>query len=138
MNAMKYREANKTLGRNLCPCGSAAPYDDCCRRYLDSIGHAPTAEALMRSRYTAYALRREAHLLKTWHPSTRPARLGLEEESGTRWIGLEVKRHEMQDATHAIVEFVARFKINGRAHRLHEVSRFLFSDDQWFYVDGST
>jgi SEC-C motif-containing protein len=62
--------------------------------------------------------------------------LSLADESQTKWIGLEVKRHEQQDADHAIVEFVAKYKVNGRAHRLHEVSRFIREAGQWFYVDG--
>ena len=90
----------------------------------------------MRSRYTAYTLLKEEYLLMTWHPSTRPESLGLREEGPTKWIGLEVKRHEQQDADHAIVDFVARYKVNGRAHRLHEVSRFVREDGRWFYLDG--
>ncbi len=90
----------------------------------------------MRSRYTAYTQLREDYLLQTWHPSTRPASLGLAEEAPTKWLGLDVKRHEQQDADHAIVEFIARYKVNGRAHRLHEVSRFVCEEGRWFYVDG--
>jgi len=90
----------------------------------------------MRSRYTAFALLREEYLLATWHPSTCPASLGLAVEAPTKWLGLELKRHEQQDADHAIVEFVARYKVNGRVHRLHEVSRFMQKDGRWFYVDG--
>jgi SEC-C motif-containing protein len=97
---------------------------------------APTAEALMRSRYTAYTQLREDYLLATWHPSTRPSALGLAEDLQTKWIGLDVKRHEQQDADHAIVEFVARHKVNGRAQRLHEVSSFVREDGRWYYVDG--
>ncbi len=120
----------------LCPCGSSNPYSACCARYLEGNEPAPTAEALMRSRYTAYTLLREDYLLATWHPSTRPSALGLAEEAPTKWLGLEVKRHEQQDADHAIVEFVARYKVHGRAHRLHEVSRFVREAGRWFYVDG--
>ncbi len=90
----------------------------------------------MRSRYSAYALGREPYLLATWHASMRPAELRLSDDVATRWIGLEVKRHEVQDDGHAIVEFLARYKINGRAHRLHETSRFVREDGRWFYVDG--
>ncbi len=120
-----------------CPCGdSGKPYAACCERYLEGSEPAPTAEALMRSRYAAYTLLKEEYLLATWHASTRPASLGLAGEAPTKWIGLDVKRHEQQDADHAIVEFVARYKVNGRAFRLHEVSRFVREDGQWFYVDG--
>ena len=90
----------------------------------------------MRSRYAAYALLREAYLLATWHVSTRPAALHLAEEAAAKWLGLEVKRHVQQDTEHATVEFVARYKVNGRAHRLHENSRFVREDGRWFYVDG--
>jgi len=90
----------------------------------------------MRSRYTAYTLLQEDYLLATWHTSTRPSSLNLAADAATKWIGLEVKRHEQQDTDHAIVEFVARYKVNGRAHRLHEVSRFVREDGRWFYVDG--
>lgn len=120
-----------------CPCGRSKPYTACCGRFIESNEPAPTAEALMRSRYTAYTLRNEDYLLATWHASTRPSSLGLQDEVPTKWLGLEVKRHEQQDADHAIVEFVARYKVQGRAHRLHEVSRFLREAGQWFYVDGT-
>ena len=120
----------------LCPCGSTKPYITCCARYVEGREHAPTAEALMRSRYTAYTLQREDYLQSTWHSSTRPTSLGLAEEAPTKWLGLEVKRHVQEDAGHAIVEFVARYKVNGRAHRLHEVSRFVREAGRWFYVDG--
>jgi len=127
-------ELNHTL--NPCPCGSKQNFADCCGRYLDNNQAACTAEALMRSRYTAYTLLREEYLLLTWHHSTRPSALGLAEDRSTKWLGLEVKRHEQQDENHAIVEFVARYKVNGRAYRLHEISRFSHEDGCWFYVAG--
>lgn len=89
----------------------------------------------MRSRYVAYVLGLEPYLLATWHPSTRPAELKLDEDP-PRWLGLSIKRHEVQDENNAIVEFVARYKIGGRAYRLHEISRFVREDGRWFYVDG--
>jgi len=119
-----------------CPCGSTKPYTACCARYVERNEAAPTAEALMRSRYTAYTLLKVDYLLATWHISARPTSLDLAADVATKWIGLEVKRHEQQDDDHAIVEFVARYKVNGRAHRLHEVSRFVREDGRWFYVDG--
>lgn len=127
---------NTKTPRDLCLCGSNKPYANCCARYLDHNEVVPNAEALMRSRYTAYTLLREDYLLATWHPSARPAQLGLAQEAPTKWIALEVKRHEQPDAEHAIVEFVARYKVNGRAYRLQEASRFVREDGKWFYVDG--
>ena len=120
----------------LCPCGTNKKYGDCCGRYIDDIEIPPTAEVLMRSRYTAYTLLREDYLLSTWHVSTRPAQLDLSDEAASKWLGLQVKRHEQQDDTHAAVEFVARYKVGGRAHRMHEVSRFVREDGRWFYLDG--
>ena len=119
-----------------CPCGNASGYADCCGRYLDSDTPAPTAEALMRSRYTAFTLGREGYLLTTWHPDFRPTELRLADEPPTKWLGLAIKRHHQEDATHALVEFVARYKIGGRAHRLHETSRFVRLGERWHYTTG--
>lgn len=118
-----------------CLCGSGRSYEACCGM-LHQGGVAKTAEALMRSRYTAYVLKLEPYLLATWHPTTRPADVDLASGPATQWLGLEVKRHEQTDETHAVVEFVARYKVNGRAHRLHEISRFVIQDGRWLYLDG--
>jgi len=90
----------------------------------------------MRSRYAAYVLKLESYLLGTWHPDTRPEQLSLAEDAA-HWTRLDVKRHVAESPTSAIVEFIARYKINGRAHRLHEVSRFVRENEQWFYIDGN-
>lgn len=90
----------------------------------------------MRSRYCAYVVADEAYLLATWHPATRPARLDLGVEPRPRWLGLGVKARRNLDADHARVEFVARYKIGGRAFRLREDSRFERIDGRWFYLDG--
>jgi SEC-C motif-containing protein len=89
----------------------------------------------MRSRYAAYVLELEDYLLETWHPRTRPSELNLS-ASSSRWIGLKVLRHESPAADTAIVEFTARYKAGGRAHDLHEVSRFVHENGCWFYLDG--
>ncbi|PTR06310.1 SEC-C motif-containing protein [Nitrosospira sp. Nsp5] len=116
--------------------GSNEKYADCCGHYLDGGEAAPTAEAVMRSRYTAYTLGREDYLLATWHHTTRPASLKLEGEP-RKWLGLEVRRHEQPESDHSVVEFVARYKVGGRAHRLHEISHFVREAGKWFYVDGN-
>ena len=120
-----------------CPCGSTRPYAACCERFHTGPRHlqAPDAEALMRSRYCAFAFGLHDYLLATWHPSTRPAAVEPNER-GLRWLGLEIRHHTVQDADHASVEFVARSKLAGRAHRLHETSRFVREDERWYYVDG--
>lgn len=119
-----------------CLCGSGRLYADCCQRCHAELVSAPTAETLMRSRYAAYVLGLEPYLLTTWHASTRPTSLDLDAEPHQRWFGLEVKRHVLEDEDHATVEFVARYKIGGRAYRLHETSRFVRENDGWLYVDG--
>ncbi len=116
-----------------CPCG-AANYSTCCGRYHNGAV-APDAATLMRSRYSAYVLKLEAYLLATWHPDTRPASLDLAADN-CKWLGLEVKKFIQESADCATVEFVARYKTGGRAHRLHEISRFVRDGERWFYVDG--
>lgn len=90
----------------------------------------------MRSRYSAYVLGLEPYLLATWHAGTRPTALDLDKETSPRWLGLDIKRHQATGPDSAVVEFVARYKTGGRAHRLHEVSRFVREDGRWYYVDG--
>lgn len=121
-----------------CPCGRPTDYAGCCGRWHAGPLHlqAPTAEDLMRSRYSAYVRGLTSYVLDTWHPRTRPPRVEPD-PPGLRWLGLAVHRHEAQDADHATVTFVARSKLGGRAHRLHENSRFERLDGRWFYVDGS-
>jgi len=89
----------------------------------------------MRSRYSAHVLGLHDYLLATWHPGTRPAALS-DAEPGLRWLGLEVRGFTPHDPDHASVEFVARSKLGGRAHRLHETGRFVREAGCWFYVDG--
>ncbi|MGA7595737.1 MAG: YchJ family metal-binding protein [Gallionella sp.] len=126
-------KAGRTRTAKPCPCGGA-DYAACCGRYHDGAA-APDAEALMRSRYSAYVLGLEHYLLASWHDSTRPAALDLAADS-TKWLGLEIRKHSRESADRATVEFVARCKIGGRAARMHEVSRFVREGGRWFYLDG--
>jgi len=120
-----------------CPCGSSVPYACCCGRWHAGPQRlqAPTAEALMRSRYSAFVLDDMAYVLDTWHPRTRPPALDPN-PPGLKWLGLQLRRHEQMDDTHALVEFVARSRLAGRATRLHEISRFERMDGLWYYLDG--
>lgn len=142
---------SKTTTLAACPCGGPS-LADCCGPFIEGRALPPTAEALMRSRYTAYTLNDEPYLLATWHPSTRPGEPIIDEKEPVRWLGLEVKstlrlrqrKVDLPDDPDSdTVEFVARFKLGGRAHRLHEVSRFLREPDpvsgakRWYYLDGS-
>jgi SEC-C motif domain protein len=117
----------------MCPCDSEAQYVHCCRRY--HLGEAaPSAVALMRSRYSAYAKDFTAYVRNTWHASTRPAVVSPN-PVGQTWTRLTIKKHaEVGDR--ATVEFVAVSKFNGRASRLHEISRFVRENGRWYYVDG--
>jgi len=121
----------------LCPCGSGAAYADCCGRYHRGEAQPATAEQLMRSRYAAYVQGDEDYLLRTWHVSTRPAKLDLV-HAPVKWLGLTILRIEAGGAQdqEGVVEFVARCKPAGRAQRLHETSRFRRDDGQWFYAGG--
>ncbi|MEW1953810.1 YchJ family protein [Terrabacter sp. NPDC080008] len=120
-----------------CPCGSRTAYAACCGPLLAGERAAATAEALMRSRYTAFAVGDAAYLLRTWHPRTRPDTVDL--QPGTRWTGLEVVRTERggPDDDEGVVEFVASWlEPAGQRGRLHEVSSFGRRAGRWLYVDG--
>lgn len=119
-----------------CACGSGVGFADCCEPLLSGQTTAATAEALMRSRYTAYVLGHADYLLESWHPDRRP--VSLDADSHQSWLGLKILRaeHGGEQDDQGLVEFVARFKIAGRGHRLHEISRFVRADNRWFYLDG--
>jgi SEC-C motif-containing protein len=134
-----------------CPCGGPN-FATCCGPYLSGAALPTTAELLMRSRYSAYTLRDEAYLRATWHPSTCPTEPIVSDDEKLQWQGLEVKSalrlrqrkanaepggEQGEGSDSDSVEFVARYKVNGRAHRLHEVSRFVREQGRWFYLDGS-
>lgn len=118
-----------------CPCrkkSETVTYEACCAPYHAGVRPAPTAEALMRSRYSAFALRKPAYLLSSWHPTTRPADLALD---GDEWVQLRVLKAETDDEK-ATVEFIARSRSGGRVNGLHEISRFVRENGRWFYLDG--
>ncbi|MER7070075.1 YchJ family metal-binding protein [Terrabacter sp. NPDC000476] len=133
--------AGSALSGGSCPCGSQRPYAGCCGPLLAADRQAVTAEELMRSRYTAFARGDVGHLVRTWHPRTRPDDLEL--DPSTRWTGLTVLRTERggpQD-TDGVVEFVARWREPSargavRTGELREVSRFTRRAGRWVYVDG--
>lgn len=119
-----------------CPCDSGLNYTHCCQP-LHHGQAAKSAEALMRSRYSAYVLHLEAYILATWHPDTRPDALDLSQDH-MKWLGLQVLRAETTSPTTATVEFIARYKVGGmRAERMHEMSEFVYTD-AWYYVTGRT
>jgi SEC-C motif-containing protein len=110
-------------------------FDDCCGSILAGAP-APTALVLMRSRYSAFVTHDADYLLQSWHPDQRPA--SVEFDPQQRWLGLKIKSIQSGGIGDAegTVEFVARYKIDGKAHRLHETSRFVRLDNYWVYMDG--
>ena len=134
----------------VCPCGAQqrdhrgkkrpVSYDSCCGRYHQftqgQYRKAPTCEALMRSRYCAFARADERYLLATWHPRTRPAAIDF--DSNQHWLGLRVLdiQRGLPDDDEGYVTFVARYKISGKGYRLKEKSRFVRQRGAWVYLDG--
>lgn len=119
-----------------CPCLSGLSYETCCGRLHRGEAVAQTAEQLMRSRFSAFAVGDPAYLLRTWAPSTRPAELDL--DPGRRWYRLDILASSEGgpfDRT-GVVEFEAFHRGPGGAASQHERSRFVREDRQWFYVDG--
>ncbi|GAA3142279.1 YchJ family protein [Streptomyces echinatus] len=115
-----------------CPCGLPRPYDACCGRFHAGSASAPTAELLMRSRYSAFVRGDAAYLLRTWHPRTRPGRLDLDPR--TKWTGLEILDTAEGSAFHPTG--TVTFRASYRGGSLHERSRFERVDGAWVYVDG--
>jgi len=119
-----------------CPCDSGNPFRLCCGPLLARLSPATSAEALMRSRYTAYVLGNIDYLLSSWDPNTRPDNIQL--DASQKWLGLKIRK-TVNGSIHdnsGEVEFVARYKIAGRGYRLHENSHFSKTSGQWLYVDG--
>lgn len=90
----------------------------------------------MRSRYCAYVEGALDYLLQSWHPTTRP---NVSEPFPARhWLGLRIIRIEAgaSDDDTGVVEFIARYRENGRGVRLCETSRFVRDDGRWYYLDG--
>lgn len=123
-----------------CPCGRGDTFGACCGPVLRQERRAATAEALMRSRYTAFAVKDLDHLLRTWHPSERPGREDLAEslEDGTRWLRLDILATGAGGPfdTEGTVEFTAIARTPQGRQQQHEISRFVREDGAWVYLDG--
>ncbi|MFC8830948.1 YchJ family protein [Streptomyces sp. NPDC057137] len=120
-----------------CLCGLPASYGECCGRFHARTAGAPTAERLMRARYSAFAVGNEPYLLSSWHPTTRPSRVDL--DPAMRWAGLEILATTEGSAFHTTgtVTFRARYTRRGEEGALHERSRFERHDGAWVYVEGT-
>jgi SEC-C motif-containing protein len=119
-----------------CPCGLGLPYDECCGRFHRGEANAPTAEALMRSRYAAYTVGDAAYLERTWHPRTRPKAIDLDYGPSFRWTGLEIEGGTggaLLD-TEGTVRFTAHHRDGGRPGSLRENSYFVRENGEWLYL----
>ncbi|EYU16126.1 YchJ family protein [Photorhabdus aegyptia] len=125
-----------------CPCGSGIDFADCCSPYLQNIKFAPTAESLMRSRYSAYVKHNADYLITSWHPDCQAEKWRLDLEQSfivTQWLGLNVITTEKgKNDNEAYVEFSACFLDQKSQDKqlIHERSRFLRIDQRWYYIDG--
>ncbi|MFC0007719.1 YchJ family protein [Micromonospora siamensis] len=133
---MARRAARPDVADRPCPCGSGRPYARCCGPLHRGESDAPTAEALMRSRFSAFAVGDADYLLRSWHSTTRPARLRLDRDQ--RWVRLEVRDTHgggLFDAE-GTVGFRAHYREAGRPGTLEERSRFVREDGRWVYLDA--
>jgi len=121
---------------NDCPCGSGVSLSGCCGPLLDGDWCAPTAEALMRSRYTAFVFGDRGYLERTWHSATQPRSVSI--DPAVKWVGLRIVERAGGGEADAEgeVAFVARYKVGGRAGCLEERSRFRRENGEWRYLDG--
>ena len=119
-----------------CPCGLDKALASCCLPLIQQEQQAETAEALMRSRYTAYAMGNMAYLTSSWHAATRPAT--VEANSEIEWLGLTVLSFRAGGTADlkGNVEFIARYRAHNALAQVHENSRFIKEQGQWFYLDG--
>ena len=124
-----------------CPCGTKNPYTACCGRFIDGDQNAPTAETLMRSRYTAYTMVRVDYITDTHDPKSRAshdpeqAKKWAEE---SEWLGLDILSMDAggPDDERGTVEFMARFRQDGIDHEHRERADFVKRDGGWYFTDG--
>ncbi|GAA0408637.1 YchJ family metal-binding protein [Microbispora corallina] len=117
-----------------CPCGLPSPYEDCCGRFHRGAASATTAEALMRSRFSAFSVGDAGYLLRTWHPSTRPPRVDLDRR--VSWTRLEILGTTGGSVVHTdgTVRFRAHYVDCGVDGHMDEHSRFVRHDGDWTYL----
>ncbi|MFJ5862081.1 YchJ family protein [Pseudarthrobacter sp. NPDC092439] len=120
-----------------CPCLSGEQYGACCGRFHSGRAKAATAEQLMRSRYSAFALLDADYLLLTHHPDTVPAELVLEPDMEWRRLDIVSTSRGGPLDTEGMVEFKAYYRQGDERGILHEASRFVREGGRWYYVDGT-
>ncbi|MFE4195786.1 YchJ family protein [Paenarthrobacter sp. NPDC056912] len=124
------------LRNGACPCLSGEQYSDCCGRFHRGDADAPTAEQLMRSRYSAFVVLEPEYLLRTWHPSTRPASMDLDPDMQWRRLDILSTSNGGPLDLDGTVEFAAYYRSDGERGVQRELSRFVREAKRWFYVDG--
>lgn len=124
------------LRNGACPCLSGEQYDECCARFHRGEADAPTAEQLMRSRYSAFVVLEPNYLLRTWHASTRPDSMELHPDMQWRRLDIVSTTDGGPLDTSGTVEFAAHYRLDGERGVQRELSRFVREDKHWYYVDG--
>lgn len=119
----------------LCFCGSAIPFPECCQKYINGTEKAPTALALMKSRYSAYASHQADYLWNTTHGSQRKY---YSKADILHWATVnQWQKLEIIASTENTVEFKAYFLDENKINQIHhEFSTFVQENGSWFYVDG--
>lgn len=128
---------NSTIAINdSCPCCSGENFGLCCKMIIDDISLATSPIQIMRSRFTAYVIRNENHLLRSWYIQTRPETISFPHDS--IWLDLRILNHSVDTATNekGTVSYIARFIEDGKLISLTENSNFILSNGKWYYVDG--
>jgi len=128
------------MDNSSCLCGSGLNSANCCQRFIAHKDHPTTAEALMRSRFTAYAQKNEAYLLATWDDAStkKPKFIDFSKEGDVVWTQLDIiqcKKGAINDKK-GLIEFKAHYTLDGEPYVMHEISRFVFKNGRWFYMDG--
>ncbi|HJV66735.1 MAG TPA: YchJ family protein [Geomonas sp.] len=124
-----------------CPCGSGLAYTECCEPIIRGVRPAETAEALMRSRYSAYVKVETDYIFETTHPKHREGydHAGTKEwAENAEWDSLEIisTKDGGKDDTVGEVEFIARFAEKGKPMVHHERAQFKKEKDAWLFTDG--
>ena len=126
-----------------CPCGSQRAFKDCCELVISRQKPAESAEALMRSRYSAYTKKMFDYIYDTYHPDTKQS-FSIDtiktQSDEIRWLGLEVRETERGGSNDedGFVSFSAKYQLHNQVHYLNERSYFKKLDGSWLYVDGET
>jgi SEC-C motif-containing protein len=141
MRQFQFYRSKEMVIMETCPCGSGKAFEQCCRPYIQGAQHAPTAEALMRSRYSAYVTAEIEYVFQTTHPSQR-SKFNREESLAwarrADWKSLEILQTESggPEDNSGVVEFVATYHEKGKAVRHHEIADFAKEDGRWYFMDG--